>query len=105
MPPGRRSAVRDELDEHAVGGAGVEEADLVSARTGPRRLVDERDARPVELAERPGQVVDGERDVVEAGLAARALEEFLQAWVTPARRDQLHAGAGLLGREEERCLG
>ena len=87
----RVRVVGDQLDQDAVGGLGVEKADQVAARARPRHLVDERHAARVELAQRAGQIVDGERDVMQPRAPLVALEELLEPGVATLGRDQLDA--------------
>ena len=65
----RVRVIADQLDQDSVGRLGMQEADLVAARARARHLVDERHAARVELAQRAGQIVDGEGDVVQPRLA------------------------------------
>jgi len=63
----------DELDEHAVGGVGMEEGDL-AVHAGARRVIDERGARSGERAERPGEVVGDETEMVKRRPSPRGEE-------------------------------
>src|SRR5438270_13215526 len=102
MPPlrVRVGVVADELDQDSVGGFGMQEADEMAARTGPRHFVDERYAARVELAQRAGQIVDGKRDVMQPRAPLVALDEFLEAGVAAFGRDELDGAAGRLRRQD-----
>jgi hypothetical protein len=63
-----------ELGEHAEGGFGVEKGDEFVSRALERDFVDEPGALVLGVAELAGDVVRGEREVVDAG--AVFLEEF-----------------------------
>ena len=78
----------DELDEHAPGGLGVEERDLVNARPTPRDRVEKRHAERREQRERGLDALDLDRDVVKPRPAL--LEEFREP-VVALRLDELDA--------------
>ena len=58
-----------ELDQHAVRRRGMDERDRRAFRAWPRLFVDHPDAARPELGDRRVDVVDPQRDVVEAGTA------------------------------------
>src|SRR5690349_14780753 len=60
----------DDLGEHPVGRAGVQEGDAAVADAGPRRPVDQLDALLVELGERGLDVADRVGDVMQTGSLA-----------------------------------
>src|SRR5438132_2364735 len=86
------SVVLNELGEHARARAGVDECDQVPAESSAGSLVDELRAVGPELDQRGLEILDRERDVVQARSAA--VQEARDGAVRPQRTDQLDlAGA------------
>ena len=89
-----------QLDQHAVRGRGMNERHQRAFAPGPRRLVDQPDALRLSCAERRVDVVDAQRDVVDARARAsrcicaiarvrrRRLEQFERRL---AHRDEVRA--------------
>ena len=75
-----------ELDQDAAGRLRMHEGHLVPARAGPRRLVDERHAEPLQEGEGRLDSLHLDRDVVQA---RPALLEELREPLVPARSDEL----------------
>ena len=92
--PARTPLVGAQLEQHAAGGGGMQERDLVAARARAGGLVDQADAGRLERRQRGGQVFDLEADVVQAGAAAG--EETRQA-ALPRGRADFEGGAVVVG--------
>lgn len=83
------AVILDELDEHAVGAARVEERDSAAVCAGTRFPVDELDAGGGQVREHLFEIGDTERDVVQAWPAA--LEKTAHRRLGRERLDELDA--------------